>query len=269
MKLIRVRNNKSCQTSGIYKIENYTNDKIYIGSSVNMSKRIFYEHLNSLRKGTHHSIVLQRHYNKYGRDDLFFTVVEIVPRLIRSNTRTQFGIRLKEREQHYLNILKPEFNMSKTAMSGFEIGKPHSEEHRKHLSENHADVSGKNHPNYKKGWNLGKKLRKEGEYKIPKTKEERREYDKKQYRKHHPQIIRDRSKRTEEEKKERKKEYNRKRYLKHPRIVIKKTEEEKKKYKREYYKNHKEYFKEYRLKNSDKNKEYQKNYRKSHKNKII
>lgn len=45
--------------SGIYKITNVVNNKIYIGSACNIMQR-FSNHKSSLRKGKHHSIYLQR-----------------------------------------------------------------------------------------------------------------------------------------------------------------------------------------------------------------
>lgn len=45
--------------SGIYKIINVVNNKLYIGSAVNISGR-FSTHKNQLKNEKHHSIVLQR-----------------------------------------------------------------------------------------------------------------------------------------------------------------------------------------------------------------
>jgi group I intron endonuclease len=61
--------------SGIYKIESRIKpERIYIGSSVNISKRWCY-HKEDLCKNKHHSKKLQRHYNKYGKEDLIFSVI--------------------------------------------------------------------------------------------------------------------------------------------------------------------------------------------------
>jgi predicted GIY-YIG superfamily endonuclease len=51
--------------SGIYYIKNITNNKLYIGSSKDILKR-FYEHKRLLRHNKHHSIRLQRAWDKYG-----------------------------------------------------------------------------------------------------------------------------------------------------------------------------------------------------------
>ena len=59
----------------IYKIINKENNKFYIGSSFNIEKRKN-AHFNALRNGKHHSIYLQRAYNKYGEKAFVFTVVK-------------------------------------------------------------------------------------------------------------------------------------------------------------------------------------------------
>ena len=61
--------------SGIYKIINVLNNKMYIGSTKNFKKR-FQTHLRMLRKNKHHSIKLQRAYNKYGEENFKFEIVE-------------------------------------------------------------------------------------------------------------------------------------------------------------------------------------------------
>ena len=61
--------------SGIYKIQSLIKpERIYIGSGCDLKRRRNY-HWNDLRKNKHHSILLQRHYNKYGESDLSFSVL--------------------------------------------------------------------------------------------------------------------------------------------------------------------------------------------------
>lgn len=62
-------------TVGIYKIEGINNNKPYIGSSNNIERR-WNEHIRQLNKGEHHSIKLQRAWNKYGQDNFIFTIIE-------------------------------------------------------------------------------------------------------------------------------------------------------------------------------------------------
>jgi group I intron endonuclease len=60
---------------GIYKIENIKNNKIYIGSSVNLKNRE-YTHFRLLNKDIHYNDYLQHSYNKYGKDNFSFIVLE-------------------------------------------------------------------------------------------------------------------------------------------------------------------------------------------------
>ena len=84
----------------IYKITNIINNKIYIGSSKDVSKR-FKTHLRSMKNGTHHSIYLQRAFDKYGEDNFNFSV------LYELNERDD----LFAFESLYINEFKPEYNV--------------------------------------------------------------------------------------------------------------------------------------------------------------
>ena len=59
----------------VYMIKNTVNGKVYIGSSVRPCGR-FYSHVNRLKKGYHHSIRLQRSFNKYGAEAFIFIVLK-------------------------------------------------------------------------------------------------------------------------------------------------------------------------------------------------
>jgi group I intron endonuclease len=99
-----MRTNK--RLSGIYKIRSITNNKEYIGSSVNIYKR-FKDHKRLLKRNKHHSHHLQNHFNKYGEDDLEFTIIELV---------NDISL-LILKEQHYIDSLKPKFNICLVAGS--------------------------------------------------------------------------------------------------------------------------------------------------------
>jgi group I intron endonuclease len=62
-------------SSGIYKITNIQNGKVYIGSSVNISNRE-YKHFWMLNKGIHDNEYLQKSYNKYGKNVFVFEIIE-------------------------------------------------------------------------------------------------------------------------------------------------------------------------------------------------
>lgn len=91
-------------TSGIYKITSKSNpSKTYIGSSTNVKRRKL-EHIKRLKRNEHHSIILQRHVDKYGIDDLEFSIIEFCE-----------IDQLLIREQHYIDIINPYFNVCKIA----------------------------------------------------------------------------------------------------------------------------------------------------------
>lgn len=62
---------------GVYIIECAGNDKIYVGSGMDMQKRRR-EHLWALRNNRHCNIKLQRVFNKYGEESFYFYVLEAV-----------------------------------------------------------------------------------------------------------------------------------------------------------------------------------------------
>ena len=60
---------------GIYRIKNIINNKCYYGSSKHIEQR-FIEHYNSLQNNKHINIILQRSWNKYGKSNFKFEIVE-------------------------------------------------------------------------------------------------------------------------------------------------------------------------------------------------
>ena len=64
-------------TSGIYRIYCKSEDKSYIGKSINIEER-WKIHLNELKKGKHHNKKLQKDFNKYGIDDFEFSLLKEV-----------------------------------------------------------------------------------------------------------------------------------------------------------------------------------------------
>ena len=61
--------------SGIYCIENITNNKKYIGQSVNIYDR-WYKHKHSLRQGNHDNDFLQKSWNRHGEECFKFYILE-------------------------------------------------------------------------------------------------------------------------------------------------------------------------------------------------
>jgi group I intron endonuclease len=99
----------------IYSITSKVNGKRYIGSSSRICER-WINHKKKLKANKHNSPQLQSHYNKYGLEDLIFSVVEIVER--GDLTLQEFRELLLEREQFYLNNWNEcQFNSLKLARS--------------------------------------------------------------------------------------------------------------------------------------------------------
>jgi group I intron endonuclease len=63
--------------SGIYLIMCFDNHRVYVGSSINVQRRLR-EHYYKLIMGTHWNVYMQRSWNKYGKDSFFWDVLEIV-----------------------------------------------------------------------------------------------------------------------------------------------------------------------------------------------
>lgn len=61
--------------TGIYVIKNILNGKYYVGSAFNIKAR-WRVHLCQLLKNKHHSIHLQRAWNKYGADSFIFEAIQ-------------------------------------------------------------------------------------------------------------------------------------------------------------------------------------------------
>lgn len=86
---MRIKNNH-----GIYKIVNSVNGKVYVGSASCLKGRRV-AHWGRLRKGNHHSIKLQRAWEKYGPEAFEFVVIELV----------SDKAELIAREQHWIDAL--------------------------------------------------------------------------------------------------------------------------------------------------------------------
>jgi group I intron endonuclease len=90
----------------VYQILNTVNGESYIGSTAFPATRKR-EHLNSLKGNRHQNKRLQQAWNVYGEDAFRFQVLETVDTFDRDQ--------LVAREQYYLDVLKPEYNLSPNA----------------------------------------------------------------------------------------------------------------------------------------------------------
>ena len=105
--------------SGIYQIKCLSNNKIYIGSSINIYQR-WKNHKWNLNKNTHHSIHLQNCWNKYGESNFEFKILLICDqhnnlfyeqRFIDAydSSNSNFGLNIKKKAESPIgNITKEE-----------------------------------------------------------------------------------------------------------------------------------------------------------------
>ncbi len=109
--------------SGIYKIKNILNGKSYFGSSVDIDRRVWI-HKWMLRKGTHHSILLQHAWDKSSERAFIFEVVALCD--------ISTVIKRKKAEEPFLST--GEYNVAKSVDKAF-LGRKHSAATRNKMSE--------------------------------------------------------------------------------------------------------------------------------------
>ena len=114
--------------SGIYKIVNKLDGKYYVGSTKDFDTR-WKEHIYDLDRNIHHNNHLQNAWNKYGKNNFEFIIVENV-----CDTT-----KLRVVEQTYLNIAKLNeshiYNINWTSSGGDHfLGKKHTAEARHKMS---------------------------------------------------------------------------------------------------------------------------------------
>ncbi len=132
--------NKSKGNCCIYSIYSKSNKKTYIGSTNDYNKRKR-RHISDLKLNRHHSILLQRHFNKYGIDDISFELLEYV-----KEEKDLITI-----EQKYIDKYNPSFNI--LTVAGSPLGRICSDETKEKLRK----------------INLGKKLSKDTKRKMSKS----------------------------------------------------------------------------------------------------
>lgn len=112
--------------SGVYKITNKENGKFYIGSSKDITNR-FSQHRSALRKGIHSNQHLQNAWVLYGEAAFVF---EIIEECILDKSM------IIGREQHYIDNMKPEYNILRIA--GSRLGSKMSEQTKAKIKANHS-----------------------------------------------------------------------------------------------------------------------------------
>lgn len=122
----------------VYAIENAVNGRRYIGSTTNYKSR-WHTHKSTLRRGKHHSFILQKAWDKYGEDAFTFKLLLICPK----DMRIEYEERLMPLQDYNVMrtahevLVRGGWNHSdefKAKMSNRHKGIPLSSEHRAKLS---------------------------------------------------------------------------------------------------------------------------------------
>ncbi|WEG18630.1 GIY-YIG nuclease family protein [Alkalihalophilus pseudofirmus] len=111
--------------SGIYEIKNNLNNKVYVGSAVDIFTR-WKNHINNLNRNTHHSKHLQNAWNKYGGGNFKFKVLEYVDK-----------DHLINREQYWmdeLNAYSSDLGYNIQSIAGSPLGRKMSDETKQNWS---------------------------------------------------------------------------------------------------------------------------------------
>lgn len=134
--------------TGVYQIRNLLNGKLYVGS-VSHKKGFadrWSKHRTTLRHKKHFNQHLQCAWNKYGKEAFEFSILEeVMPK------------HCIEREQYYLDILNPEYNIRRCAKSN--LGIKWTEESKQKLSNSRRGMKfSQEHKDNLSKANAGRKL---------------------------------------------------------------------------------------------------------------
>lgn len=117
----------------IYQIKNLINGKIYIGSTQSSFTKRKSEHIATLKGGYHTNKHLQSSWNKYGKDNFSFEIIEelMFPADYSIDYIYEY---VTLREIYYINLLNPQYNISRETSAG-KLGRKLSEEERKKIGD--------------------------------------------------------------------------------------------------------------------------------------
>ena len=112
---------------GIYRFTNITNKKTYVGSATDLRAR-FYVYYSAKRLESSRMVIYIA-LKKYGYSNFMLEILEYCPENI-----------LMEREQYYLDLLKPEYNILSLARSS--LGYKHTVEAKEKISKGRSAYTG-------------------------------------------------------------------------------------------------------------------------------
>lgn len=123
--------------SGIYKITNTVNNKVYVGQAVNLGTR-YGRHLYRIKRNEHHNDYIQRAFDKYGENSFKYEILEEIKDLSLLDSREKFWI------DHHGGI-----NSDDT----YNLKDPLLNEYNDYVKKKMSKSSlGKNNPNYGNKW---------------------------------------------------------------------------------------------------------------------
>ena len=149
--------------TGIYKIKNKTNNKVYIGSAYNLHLRL-YNHCYLLRRNEHHNPHLQSAWNKYKEENFEFSIIEFCDKE-----------KILDREQIWIDHYKSydqNIGYNMCPIAGNTAGKKFSEETKEKMRE--AAIGRKLSEEAKKAMSESRKGEKNGMYGKHHTEESKR-----------------------------------------------------------------------------------------------
>ena len=121
--------------TGIYTITNLINNKIYVGSALAAFNKRFNQHKSDLKKNKHSNPHLQKAWNKYGKDNFIFEILETHP--------PEISISIELYWVNILNVRNSKYGYNINSPTEGRLGLKHTEESK--LKMHFAQLGDKSH----------------------------------------------------------------------------------------------------------------------------